>query len=483
LITFTRALARQLRAVLRKSVFAKTPKSLWPPIALQTDRDGLRIRAWGLDVAAEYHHTGTFAPERLFVPLEALDDLADRADTPVTLESTVAATVQVRWDDRGVPQVRDYQTPVPSDSPSFPELPDQWTELEPSFHQAFADAVQTAAHENIRYALDKLQLRGTAGELIGTDGKQLLVQTGVVLPWSEDLLVPAMPVFACRDLPADTPLAIGRTASHVGIRVGSWTFALAIDKEGRFPKVEKYLPQPTTMATTWRLAAPETAFLLQTLPRLPGREDQDAPVTVDLHQPVAVRAKAEGQERLTEVLLPGSEVLGPPVRFCVARQYLLRALQLGFVEIHIANAELAAVCRDGRRNYAWMPLDKRSALAPSDNAVRIASQTKEPVGQQLDNLPQPTPEKRKNHMSKPSINGSTRSNGADPQPPANGAPPQTSNAGLGSVIEEAQALKNTLREAYDRISRLLAALQRQRKHSKLFQSALTSLRQLQQIDQ
>jgi hypothetical protein len=53
--------------------------------------------------------------------------------------------------------------------------------------------------------------------------------------------------------------------------------------------------------------------------------------------------------------------------------------------------------------------------------------------------------------------------------------------GGGSVIEDAQALTDALREAYGRSSRLLAALKRQKKQSKLLQGTLSALKQLQDI--
>ena len=34
-------------------------------------------------------------------------------------------------------------------------------------------------------------------------------------------------------------LLLGRTATHVTLQVGAWTFHFTIDKEGRYPKVEQ----------------------------------------------------------------------------------------------------------------------------------------------------------------------------------------------------------------------------------------------------
>jgi hypothetical protein len=52
----------------------------------------------------------------------------------------------------------------------------------------------------------------------------------------------------------------------------------------------------------------------------------------------------------------------------------------------------------------------------------------------------------------------------------------------GSIIAEAQTLKECLRESYQQASRPFTALKRQRKQSKLVQNTIASLRHLQHID-
>ncbi len=178
-------------------------------------------------------------------------------------------------------------------------------------------------------------------------GRQLLVQGGLSLPWPEDLLVPALGAFGCRELSCEGPIALGRTATHVCVRVGSWTFFLTTDGEGRYPNVDAVFPARAGKVTVCRLVPPDADFLTRTLPRLPGQDDENAPVTLDLDETVVVRARAEGQGRLTEVVLSASEVVGPPDRCCVHRQHLARALQLGFTEIRVVNADVPLVCAAG----------------------------------------------------------------------------------------------------------------------------------------
>ena len=86
-------------------------------------------------------------------------------------------------------------------------------------------------------------------------------------------------------------------------------------------------------------------------------------------------------------------------------------------------------------------------------------------------------------MTKPPTNDN--GNGSPTGPAASRAIKPTreettpSGIGIGALIAEAQALKEALRDGYERANRLLAALKRHGKQSELLRSTLASLRQLQ----
>src|SRR5205823_2058857 len=146
----------------------------------------------------------------------------------VTLEAAAPDRTIVRWEDRGIPQSREYVVPGLDDTLNpMPELPTSWTENAAGLLDALAEAVATAATENTRYALGCLQLRGP-GEIVATDGRQLLLSGGFNFPWTDDLLIPRSPVFACKDLPRDDPISVGKTETHVIFRVGPWTLCFPV---------------------------------------------------------------------------------------------------------------------------------------------------------------------------------------------------------------------------------------------------------------
>ena len=86
-------------------------------------------------------------------------------------------------------------------------------------------------------------------------------------------------------------------------------------------------------------------------------------------------------------------------------------------------------------------------------------------------------------MTKPQTNGNGNGPATGPTAGRASEPAREETApngiGIGALIAEAQALKEVMRDGYERASRLLAALKRHGKQSELLRSTLASLRQLQ----
>ncbi|MBL8794674.1 MAG: hypothetical protein JNM56_12275 [Planctomycetia bacterium] len=494
MIQITRAQARRWRAVLRRAVASGGGRWAGPTLVFTADRDGLHLQCATPQVAVDYHQPGALPEDRLTVPAPLLADCEGGKDEPVVLERGPGETVRACWHDGGVPQQQEYAVPEADPALNFPALPQRWLPQAPDFLPALKAVAQTAARQHVRYSLHRVQFQGKAGQLVATDGKQLLLHAGFRFGWSDNILVPALPVWCARDLPSTESLSLGRTETHVFIRVGPWTFALLIDRQGRFPNVADVVPSPAARRTTWTLTAPAAALLARTLPRLPGGQDAEQPVTVDLNSPVAVRARAERDGRTTELLMPESQVSGPALRCCGNRQYLLRALALGFTRFELAGADQPIVACDDRRTYLWMTLPAKDALPAAADAVRVSGVVGAQAGEELSVSLRP--------VSGPGRAKRTDVDGAvEPPWPRKGAAADTNGEPAGAVpkavndaqppapaathpglLQEAEALRDLLRDGYLRSQRLLAALKRQRQQSRLLNSTVSALRQLRLVE-
>lgn len=440
-----------------------------PVLTLQTDANGLNVRLEQPEIMVAYHQDGKLTADVLQLPLQALADFGGRGPEVVTLESAAPGKVLARWDDAGVPQNIEYE--AASKPFELPSSAGEFTCNPPALLQAFQEAAEVATGDHVRFAVHRLQLRGSTGEIVATDCRQLLVQRGWSFPWTEEVLIPCPRVFGAKELAGIAKIGIAKTDTHVVLACHPWTFYLRIDKEGRYPPVDEVIPKATEDSTHWHLASEDAEFLGRALPRLPGQHDEHGPLTVDLNGEVCVRARADGQRRITEVILPRSQCTGRPLRFCLNRLLLTRILDLGLTEIDIINTEVPIVAKDEKRTFVAMPLAKEAIIAHSDDAVRIVA------GEPSTPTTSDSPITRRAIMS---ISQNVPANGH-----AAAATPTESHSNgnsSNSIIAEAEALKDALREVYGRANSLVTALKRHKKQSKLVQSTLASLRQLQQIE-
>jgi hypothetical protein len=325
-------------------------------------------------------------------------------------------------------------------------------------------------------ALTRVQFAGKSGEVVGTDGRQLLVQSGFELPWQESLLLPALPVYHAPELHESEELRVGRTDSHVSLVSGPWTVLLAIDDKGRFPDYRAVVPKAECVPSVLALDAGDVEFLLETMPRLPAEDENHAPITLDLGKQAVLRVSHA--EQVTEVILVRSRVSGPTLRVVMQRRFLHRALKLHFNRIQVISRAVPLVCSDEKRTYLWMPLEG-DPVPPSPEAIRLVSAaTQQPAA-----LSRRPPPRRREPMP--------QSNQPQPRPPRNGAghgpqrlepPPQaqaTGDApGLEELIAEVETIRSALGETQARLGRLIAALKQHRRRNRTVEAAIASLREL-----
>lgn len=338
MIELSRALARQFRAVMRRALAEQGLRTSSPVVFCQAGEDGLALETRLGEVAMRYHQADPRPRSRIAFLASLLAEVEGRTDAPVSLEVLPGGGGRASWSESGVPRVIEFELPKPERLPTLPELPTKLSPMPEEFPRVLSEAVRTTAQESTRFGTARVQLRGGAGEVIATDGRQLLIQRGFKFPWKDDVLVPRLSVFGVRDIPLSGPVEEGRTDEQVILRVGDWTFWLTIDKGARFPSVQDAIPR-ATRSSVLRVDPADAAFLATTLLKLPGRDVEFSPVTIDLSTPPAIRACSPQSGPATEVVLSRSTVSGTPLRVVTDRRYLLRAVQLGFTELQVVRPD------------------------------------------------------------------------------------------------------------------------------------------------
>jgi len=367
----TRRLAGRLKSVFRQALSLPT-RGTMPTIELLSGPSGLRIRCGLGGAAAEFWLDGEQPDEHVYIPFEMLADIEGRREASVDVHER-DGQVTATWRDGSVPQLVQHSSPVVV-AKDWPPSPKRLFENPPRLIRALADASATTDRESLRYALGCVQLRGDRGSVIATDGRQLLVEDGFTFPWRGDILLPAKKVFGNKRLAVDDdPVRIGRSGQWLLFAAGPWTFWWQVETEGRFPDVTRQIGRPEMATASFEIPATDRKFLIANLPRLPGDGMLNNPVTIDLNGSVAIRSRAPGQPTATELILSHASRHGEPARININRQYLHRAVKLGFDRVHVFSSRSPVLACDDHRKYVWALLDPDSALKPAENMLRIES--------------------------------------------------------------------------------------------------------------
>ncbi|MBI2823140.1 MAG: hypothetical protein HYX69_00450 [Planctomycetia bacterium] len=475
MISIPRTFIRQLRAVLRRAgIKSSALGGYGHRLLFQATPDKLTIRALSLDVAIECFVIGSFDEEQLIVPLEFLEDWQGRVDDPVILERRGKDRFSASWSDGRIPQRAEYATePLPKGW-KFPEVPSDLHANPSSLWAALRDAAKITDAGSSRYSLGCIQLRGDRGQLVATDGRQVLMQEGFDFSWEGELLVPPLGVLGCRELAHDSGVAVGHTDDWAVFGIGNWTIWSRINKEGRFPRVDDIVQPMDRAIATASLVPRDAEFLAASIHRLPGDKDFGQAVTLDLDSRVVLRAKSEDCPITTELVLSQSATTGEPVRVNMNRSFLARAIELGFNELHVFGPTTPIQCRDDHRTYLWAVLDHESALPAVPNAIRIDSATAAPPS---------LTKQRKNRVPMPRTQP-TAPAGADDtlaSRPTEVAATQSDREETSvtvSPIQQAVVLRQSLAAALGQANKLIRQLKRQKRQSKLVESTLASLREL-----
>jgi hypothetical protein len=461
LIAIPRALAGLFRAVVRKSVMAADPRGPTPLVLLQAGSAGLTLSCGQADVAVRHHSTGGRPAAKLALPLSALQTFEGRGDGLVVLEAIGPFKLKASWSDGVASRDAEFDTATADSARAEPQSADNTVEMPAGFLAALAEAGRTTSKEAGRYNLSRVMLRGSDGAVVATDGKQLLIQSGFSLPWAEDRLVPRLPVFEGRELPADQPVRVGLADEHLTLEVGPWLLCVKAEQAQRYPDVSAVIPRVRDVKGRLRIHPEDAPELLQALPHLPGAGEQHSPITLDAADRVVVRARGK-EGPAVEVVLGRSTREGSPMRVSCNRLHLIRALRLGLGEIAFAGDGRPLLCRTGTIAFCWMPLDTASVVPPAETESPTVSADPEPVSSLA-----PDPERRSSDMP-PTGNGihTDPRNRSTPTP----EPPD--------VLAEAEAIRTQLQEALGRTARLIAALRQDRRRNRAVRTAVASLRRL-----
>lgn len=476
MVTITRRLAQQFRAMLRRA-FGQVRTG--PAIGFIAGAEGLTVKCMTADAAVELRVPGARAADALWLPSSALDDFEAKKDDPVELTAADDGRVTAQWRDGNVPQVVQYDSVQPPDADKFPAVPSDFTTNPPGLLQALHEASEVADSGSPRFATGYVQLT-PEGAIHATDGRQGLLQSGFAFPWSEPVLIPRSKVFHSPEIPQDKPVSVAQSGDWFALRADPWTICLRINKDGRYPDLGRIIPDPANAKARCQLSEDDRKFLGDTLPRLPCHDEQNSPVTLDVNGHVAIRAKSADQAKPTEVVLTNSSYLGDPIRINTNRSYLKRALKLGVRELCLYSPEAALLGQGDNLQLVWMPLNSETAIKPVADSIVIqspktkASSTSQSPRPKIERKPQPVNETTTNANDKAASNGQAKAESAKGKPSRRKADKQD----IAALIEQAVSFRTSLHNLMHEAGELAKSLKAHRRQSKAVENTLASIKQL-----
>ena len=446
MISIPRGLCRAFPALARKCVSGR-PRGPAPAVVFESKGGALTAWAKTDDAVLAYTAPTDRGDGVLVVPMTVLEAVAGPGGEPVEMDVGSKLRGEARFSDRGVPKSHSFEAVLPGKQHRPPDPPDEWHPASPELLQALHECGRTTAKDAGRFALTRVQLKGKAGQLVATDGRTALVWGGFSFPFADDLLIPALPVFGCRELAAAGDVRLGRTATHLVVEAGRWRVFVAVDKAGRYPDVAGIVPKDAP--TVAGIDAADAAALLDRLPGLPGADADCRPVTLALDGGVAVLARDEATGHVVRVRLEGSPSAGPPARVAVDRRVLARALGHGCHTVRVT-PDRPIVFEADRKTLVTVALDPTLAAGV------------EAGGSDIHNTNTDT---ERRTAVKHETNGH----------PPNGRhdPPDVTDP-----LAAAEELRASLADALAAAGRLVAALRQQRKEKKALASVYAGLKAL-----
>jgi hypothetical protein len=178
-------------------------------------------------------------------------------------------------------------------------------------------------------------------------------------------------------------------------------------------------------------------------------------VVLDLGPRAAVRWPEGTPGRKKPLFLSRSTFFGPATAVNLDPQYVIRALFLGFREMHSASGDSPVLFRDEHRRYLVANFGQAPAPATSSADTKA--------------LPAPRP------------SGVSQQHGEEPMNTERNGGPPADDPQADDVLDpltEAEALRVALTEVARRSGRLIASLRRFQKQRRALHSAWTSLKDL-----
>ena len=478
--------AAELKTVLTglgKVISRRTTLPVLEHLRITRDQAGIiTLQATDLDATAVYQSEQPSAgtPCDFLVPFEPLNKLVKGGKEPV--QFTVEAKDRVRLKTFiGSSPMEQTLTTLPVDEfPPTPSISGKSIAVDASFRDALRQALDCCSDDGSRHVIQHVCLdpRSSDGHYIaGTDGRHLYAANSFHFDFKAPVLVPDQAFLRWNKFlesgagQLTVQPAKKNELPWLKLQSGPWTL-LTKSTDAEFPNWKQVVPAADSSLTVVRLDAGAVTTLLAGIPKLPGGEEFNRPVRLEIKDSrLTVQARSKEATEWTRLVIESAAITGKPINIGLNRDYLLKALRFGLCTVEFIDDLSPLVFSEGGRRMVVMPLrppepppaaqkpvQSTSPASPAPNPTTDATNTPPVIEQPPAQPQQPT--------TMPKTTETT---------PTETTPTETSP--VKAVIQHIENIKDTLKGVLKEFAEVLDCLKQLEKEKKATDREMESVRE------
>ena len=461
----------------------------------RTVAGAVTLQATDLDVTCTYQAAQPNAGEPcdFLVPFAPLNQAVKGSKETVQLIAETDGPVRLRTFIGASPMEQSFARLPVDEFPPAPVVTGRPVPLDEVFRDSLRQALDCCGEDYTRHLLHHVcvDTRYPEGHyLAATNGQHLFCANSFQFDLKEPVLIPDQPFLRWTKFMEDGVIELsvkpkGKIEGPwVQLKSGPWTF-ISKSCGDEFPTWKNAVPAPNSGRTRIQLDGGAVATLLAGVPRLPGGDALNRPVTLEIAgSTLVVKAKAKDAPDWTCLTVAGASSTGKPVNITLNRDYLLKALRFGLTTVEIEDDLSPLDFFEGGRRMIVMPVRPSEAPVPaSPKPATPASSNPSPSETPVSATPSAPPVETSTEASKPTMppTPTPPERGTRSVAPVNG---ETQSA-FAAVVTHLDGVKAKLRDVMTELNGTLTLLKtaekEQRVSAKEVESVRATLRSLQRI--
>ena len=459
----------------------------------RTAAGAVTLQATDLDVSACYQAQAPNAGEPcdFLVPFAPLNQAVKGSKETVQLIAETDGPVRLRSFIGSSPMEQSFAGIPVDEFPPAPLVTGKAVSLDATFRDSFRQALDCCSDEAGRHVIRHVCLDTRQAEghyLAATNGRHLFCANSFQFDLKAPVLIPDQPFLRWNKFMEDGAIELcvkpptKTTEPWVQLKSGPWTL-IAKSSDLEFPNWKQVVPAPKSTRTRIQFDAQAVATLLAGVQRLPGGDELNRPVTLEITgSTLVVKAKTKDAPDRTCLTVAGASITGKPVSISLNRDYLLKALRFGLTTVEIEDDLSPLDFYEGGRRMIVMPVRPSEASEPpAAKPAPSASSNPSPSETPASAPPSAPPVETSTEASKPTMpqNPTPPERGPRPVAPVNG---ETSYAAVVTHLDGVKAkLRDVIAELNETVTLLKAAEREQKVSAKEVESVRVTLRSLQRM--